>query len=520
MAKTSEAEAVRIMQLAGFIPQEEFKGGDYPWKCVCTQCGREVTPRFRQVRDRGYGCKFCAGLVVDPEEAIKFIKLKNFLPLEKFPGAAKKWKIQCQICGLIVTPKLSQMKNRDTGCKNCENIKLGRKRRLDNNPESLKIVLDKMRKANLEPLEPYQLSTSKWKCRCLKCNKIVTPTYDKIRSGAGGCKYCSYSESIGRGRLDESLAVAVMLEKNLKPTVPYPGAMKPWLSECLKCGNIVKPRYAQIQQGRGGCKKCGYEKNAERARKSQTEAFRVARELGFEPLEPYVSRHKPWKCKCTKCNRIVSPHFGRLAIGGGCKFCSRTEVVESEAIALMRSKGLEPQVKYPGSGKPWLCKCTKCNREVSPRYATVNSRIGGCKYCANYGYNFSAGGILYLITNEEFGAHKIGITNDGAKEKRLEKHLKRGWKLFATEFYEDGNMAFEVEQRVLEWIHLELGLGVYLSASEMPQGGHTETVDAQEVDLVTIWKKVKTLTKTVIQESRRPNKPRTTMPKKGSRLNP
>jgi hypothetical protein len=29
----------------------------------------------------------------------------------------------------------------------------------------------------------------------------------------------------------------------------------------------------------------------------------------------------------------------------------------------------------------------------------------------------------------------------------------------------------------------------------MPKGGHTETVDASEIDLVTIWAKVKELSK-------------------------
>jgi hypothetical protein len=42
---------------------------------------------------------------------------------------------------------------------------------------------------------------------------------------------------------------------------------------------------------------------------------------------------------------------------------------------------------------------------------------------------------------------------------------------------------------------LEQKLGIFLSEFEMPQGGYTETVDASEIDLPTIWAKVEELSK-------------------------
>ena len=35
----------------------------------------------------------------------------------------------------------------------------------------------------------------------------------------------------------------------------------------------------------------------------------------------------------------------------------------------------------------------------------------------------------------------------------------------------------------------------YLLSEQMPQGGHTETVDASEIDLPTIWAKVEELSR-------------------------
>jgi hypothetical protein len=47
-----------------------------------------------------------------------------------------------------------------------------------------------------------------------------------------------------------------------------------------------------------------------------------------------------------------------------------------------------------------------------------------------------------------------------------------------------------VEQSVLHWIRNERKLDVFLSESQMPQRGFTETVDASEIRLVTLWNKV------------------------------
>lgn len=50
-----------------------------------------------------------------------------------------------------------------------------------------------MRSAQLEPLEPYPGSLAKWRCRCLRCSKIVTPCYSIIQRGSGGCRWCRNS---------------------------------------------------------------------------------------------------------------------------------------------------------------------------------------------------------------------------------------------------------------------------------------------------------------------------------------
>lgn len=495
-AKNQEHQAVRIMRLAGFEPLEQFKNGDTPWKCRCLRCRREVSPRFRHVRDRGYGCKFCSGISIDPKDAIREMENVKLQPLTDFPGASKKWKSKCEVCEAIVSPRLSDIRMGHAGCRKCANSIAGRNRRLDRNPirsgksRRFEEVLKEMHNANLEPLEPYQTSQTKWKCKCLRCGAVVSPTYSQIKQGVGGCRSCFLRRQPLIGRMDESKAISIMQKKNLQPLEPYPGAMKPWRCKCLDCGTEIRPRYAHIQQGRKGCKVCGYRKNASIRRTPQSQAISIMENAGFEPLEPYKHRHHPWKSRCRKCGNLVSPHLGAIVNGQGCRFCSGLVVDPERAKQKMIAANLEPLVDYPGAAKPWESRCLKCLNIVKPRYSQLAYGIGGCKFCASHGYDFTKPGILYLISHDTLLSHKIGISNVDSKEVRLEKHINLGWRVFNKKIFTDGNRAYEVEQSTIHWLRSELGLPIHLSAIQMPQGGYTETVDASEIGPVTIWKKV------------------------------
>ena len=92
-------------------------------------------------------------------------------------------------------------------------------------------------------------------------------------------------------------------------------------------------------------------------------------------------------------------------------------------------------------------------------------------------------------------SHKIGISGHGATVNRLERHQKLGWKKYAVLDLDTGEEAYEIEEQILEWLRLDLGLQKYLVSEQMPQGGHTETVDASEVELATIWAKIEELSR-------------------------
>jgi hypothetical protein len=52
-------------------------------------------------------------------------------------------------------------------------------------------TVEEMLEAGLQPLEPYQGTDFKWKCRCLNCKKVVFPRHHSVVGGQGGCKYCA-----------------------------------------------------------------------------------------------------------------------------------------------------------------------------------------------------------------------------------------------------------------------------------------------------------------------------------------
>ena len=515
--KTDVKEAEAIMLAANLKPLESFRGVDYPWKSLCLTCNRETSPRFKGVKKEGKGCKYCAGNSIVPEEAISFLRANKITPLVPFPGARKPWKSKCDVCGQQVSPPYSDIRQGHSGCKYCAAKAGGKKQRLSTDPNILLKVLELMKTANLEPLDDFVLSNAKWKCRCMKCGKIVFPQYDSIKAGSGGCMDCARKSQGINSRKNESLVVAEMLSRNLQPLEPYPGAMKPWRSICLDCNHEISPRYAHIQQGRKGCTYCGIKKNADRNRMPQEKAFEIARQSGWEPLEPYRRKDSAWLCRCNTCGSEINAFLSSMQAGFGCRVCSGFVVDPIAAIGVMNGAGLKPLTPYPGGNKKWECECLKCQRKVFPRYSTIKYGIGGCKYCATHGYDFNKPGAIYLITNPELNAHKIGITNLDSADQRLKKHSKLGWQTYKVENIQDGNVAFDVEQEILSWWRNELSLPPYLSAAEMKQGGHTETISSDDLDLPVIWNMVEKLISN--QQPRRGANRKTTMPRKTKQSN-
>jgi hypothetical protein len=470
-ARLNQEEIIRFFRLKGLNPIEDYQGVRTPCNCECLVCGKVVSPTLASLRAGRGGCAYCAGTKVDPKDAEALLISRGLQPLVSYPGSKIPWKCIHLKCNQIVFPTFNKIQQGQSGCISCSGLSK------KTNDEATSFFKSK----GLIPLEPYQNSATKWKSKHTECGNIVFPRYRDVQQGHSGCIHCA-------SRVSDTVARELFLRVGLNPLIEFPGSVTAWPSIHKECGRLVSPMYSNIQQGKGPCDYCGGSKPID-----PTEALELFRSNNFEPQEEFKNANSPWKSVHEICGGVVHPSYSRIASGGGCRVCLEKSRVQPEiAEQVFIQKRIKPIVAFPGAGKPWLSIHLECGREISPTFTSINNG-GGCRYCAVSGFKLDEPGVVYLITSAELQAHKIGIT--GVHTKRLQDHSNLGWKIYSTLEIFKGEIALQIEQDVLQWIRYERELPIYLSPEQMPQGGWTETVEASEIDLPTIWAKVEELSK-------------------------
>ena len=152
---------------------------------------------------------------------------------------------------------------------------------------------------------------------------------------------------------------------------------------------------------------------------------------------------------------------------------------------VMAGAELIPLEPYERALKPWLMKCGKCGKEFRKTYNSVQQGTA-CRFCANRGLDLRAPALIYLIFHEGSDAYKIGVM--GLSTDRPKRHGSRGWVLINWLSVATGAVAYEIEQRALAALRIDLRLPPALDSIQMPQAGWSETVSADDIDALTIWK--------------------------------
>jgi hypothetical protein len=452
-------------------PIEPYIDTTTPWKSKCLKCGKIVSPNYNKVRLRGHQCGYCAGNIVDAQDAIKLMKKSGFKTLVPYPGGNKPWKSECAKCKRVTSPSYTNV-SKGIGCKYCAGRAVV--------PSE---AIDFMNERGFIALEPYPGATSKWRVKCKKC-KNEFQTYLYSMNTVKGCKYCAGIE------VDMKVVNLRMEELQLQPLVKFPGATTGWKSKCLVCQRIVTPNWSHLRYRNSGCAFCS------KKRVDKKEVTEMLKKSRIKPVGIFVNGKTPWQAKCLKCKKTIYIRVNDMRAGqSGCPYCAGVRVDEIDALKLANRCGFFPLVKYPGANIPWKCKCKVCGKISNPRYTTMQQRQGGCKYCKVGGFDFKEPAIIYLITHDKFGAHKIGVAGAAKHNERLDKHRSQGWKVYKHREFKVGEDAYNIEQNVIHWLFEKKGLPPYLAPEQMPQGGSSETVDASEIDLTTIWAKVEQLSK-------------------------
>ena len=396
----------------------------------------------------------------------------GFQPLEPFRNTKFKRLCKHNECGNEVEVIFDVLRRGGNPCGFCSG------RLLD-----MKEVHDKLRAVGLKPLSEYKSSGEPWECEHLPCGRKVSPSWDQIQQGKGGCGYCAGT------RVDTSEQKKILELNELEPLETYRNSQTPWMCLHKPCGRIVYPRWKSLKSGNGGCVHCS---GIGKLDPDEASAFFKSKNL--IPQVPYVNAITPWPSIHVPCGREVSPAYSYIQSGSsGCEYCSGNLPIDQDtAVKNFKLLNLSPLEPFVSTGTPWKSIHTICGREVSPQYSNVvSSKQGPCKFCAEKGFDYEKPGIFYIITNKNLGAHKVGVTR--IEVSRMATHQKHGWETYKTVTFDLGANAHKVEQQVLKWLRDELKLPPYLSHHEMPQAGWTETVSAEEIELLTIWEKVQLL---------------------------
>lgn len=358
-----------------------------------------------------------------------------------------------------------------------------------------------MNSVGLEPLEPYVGSRDPWLCRCLNCGKETKKRLRSVQQTGTkiGCQTCSARARNDLQRTDETVAVQIMLSALAKPLEPYKKSDARWKSECLRCHNEIYPSLNSVKSGGDPCTYCSGHSVDEK------QAIALCREYGLEPLTPYPGNTIKWNFKCIKCGVEVSSLYGNITRkkrngwkSFGCPDCSFLEMGRrySENPDVARQKFLNADLEMLGEYKtarlPIEAKCLKCGAVTKQ---TLNGVMNGkaCKFCFHVGIKYGEPAYLYLIYHPEFHSIKIGISNVEANLNRLLSHKKNGWSEYKSFDFDTADEAEYFETMVLKWLRKERKLQPHLVRELMPQGGFTETVDADEISLPEIEVKLLSL---------------------------
>ena len=212
--------AEKVMLKAGLKPLEPYKKGNSKWKCIHLKCGNVVYPRYSDVKKSDgtlrTGCIPCGYLKmkIPNKEAVALMQKSGFTPLEPYKSAHTPWKCKCNKCGSTVTPKYINIKQGKI-CKVCSRTK---------SLADPKKIASIMKKRKLKPLELYVNNKTKWKCECLRCGKIVYPTFSSVQNlskNSTGCMDCGRKQLRESNTTPEKIAKSVMLAAKLKPLEPF-----------------------------------------------------------------------------------------------------------------------------------------------------------------------------------------------------------------------------------------------------------------------------------------------------------
>ncbi len=467
---TKIAEVMRAANLHMVGPYETSK---LPIECTCLQCGQTIYKSYNNISTSGFGCSDCRkrDKVRKPRLAhdviLSRLLEKNLRTDEQVYTVDQVFEAVCISCGTPLEISIHRLK-RIKGCKICTKGSMVRMPKLE--------ALEIMEAAEFRPLEEFRSVNATWKSECLKCGKISSPSLKTVKNLGAKCRYC-------RGvKLTEDDAILDMQAVGLTPLEGYVSSKSPWRCKCNSCGREVIVMHSKAKHRGQGCSYCNDVRPLDDLDLLSIEIDKA----GYKLINPLSRVQGSNKAIHNLCGRTVVINTTSFKKGRGCKWCAPNPPIDPEtAQQIMINAGYIPKEPFSTGASKWSSLHVPCGNTVSPTFKQIRAGKGGCRYCANWGFNYGDLANVYLITHVSFGAHKIGISNPNKDKSvdRISRHKKNGWQVVKVWNFKEGKSAHNVETEIFRHLRNVLNIGPYLTKSDMTYDGHTETISAQEIEI-------------------------------------
>jgi len=258
-----------------------------------------------------------------------------------------------------------------------------------------------------------------------------------------------------------------------------------------RCKNGHSFRNSPRQRLKGrGCPYCANQRVLEgfndlKTRYPETaEWWDYSENAGVKPSEIMPGSNKKYAWICPDGHCFLDSVYSRVD-SKGCPICQNKRLLtgfndlQTRAYELSLDWDYEKNALHPSqvvfSTKKrywWRCESGHSWR-VDPQSRLFGT---GCPNCSTTGFRPDSPAIFYFLKNEKLFARKIGITNTDSKVSRIMQFQARGWKVEFVIEDSNGQVVFEAEQMVKNWLRQQLQLGLGVSKLQMDgMSGFTET---------------------------------------------
>jgi hypothetical protein len=258
---------------------------------------------------------------------------------------------------------------------------------------------------------------------------------------------------------------------------------------CNDCHTETFSSPSDIFFGRLPCK-CGhgYYRNPERRLERLKEKVALTNFIvDYDSLKPLKTALDLVPIKCGDCGFCWEPVLNSIICGTtGCQRCAGLERYSEEYYidkinSIDNLKFISKVGAKLGRQEKVVVECTECKSQFTPLVGNL-FQGKGCSVCANYGYNPSTQGFLYILSiRQDDGVlgYKFGITNSPeGRVKRIQRRCSYDVRPVFILTFPDGKEAASIESSVKRLF------GNYFTKDEMPDG-FTETVGVGQVkDLI------------------------------------